>query len=58
MFVLMETWCPVGISMKDAWGNLTVYNFVSWLTDWIDSIVPSRNPGSEESERNTNTLVI
>ena len=53
MFVLMETWCPVGISMKDAWGNLTVYNFVSWLTDWIDSIVPSRNRGSEESERNT-----
>ena len=37
--------------MKDASGNLTVNSFVSWVTDSIDSIVPSRNLGSVEIER-------
>ena len=51
MLALMETWCPVGTSMKDASGSLTVNNFVSWLADSIDSIIPSRNLGSVEIDR-------
>ena len=42
--------------MKDASGNLTVNSFVSWVTDSIDSIVPSRNLGSVEIERKEGTL--